>query len=368
MSALPARLETSSHKGMALPLGLVAASFMLFAGGNLAGNGVVDPTPYWSALPGWEQGSLARLMLVSLARWGGGLIAPEAGLALLHAGLLALALAALYQGLCRSNWPPLMAAGLVLLLSLNGPLVFAVTWSQPELPLVLALGAVILAHRQLEARGSVQAVINYALTLPLLLIAGPAVAMLLPMLFLAVPLREPEARRSGFVFVSLLLVALVPSLIVLAGVTAAALRAGLPADFLLAPIGRLLTLRLPDLAETAPLLLSGSLVALVVPLHLVIPDRRRQVFTSLLVLLLPAWLLVANLGLDLFLSPVTPALALLATTAGWLAGTRLNSAMRWLTLGLMGLGTGLSWLTIAAWSTPDWRAGLLPIHLFGLSF
>lgn len=368
MSAVPAGPGTSSHKGMALPLGLVAASFMLFAGGNLAGNGVVDPVSYWSALPGWEQGSLVRLMLVSLARWGGGLVAPQAGLALLHAGLLALALAALYQALCRSNWPPLMAAGLVLLLSLNGPLVFAVTWSLPELVLVLALGPVILAHRQLEARGSVQAVINYALTLSLLLVAGPALALLLPLLLLAVPLREPEARRSGFVFVSLLLVALVPSLIVLAGVTAAALRAGLPADFLLAPIGRIVSLRPPNLDEAAPLLLSGSLVALVVPLHLVVPDRRRQVFTSLLVLALPAWLLLGNLALGLFVSPVTPALALLATTAGWLAGTRLNSAMRWLTLGLMGLGTGVSWLTIAAWSTPDWRAGLLPIHFFGLSF
>ena len=58
--------QTSSHKGMALPLGLVAASFMLFAGGNLAGNGVVDPTPYWSALPGWRW--LARVTGLPLIR------------------------------------------------------------------------------------------------------------------------------------------------------------------------------------------------------------------------------------------------------------------------------------------------------------
>lgn len=368
MSSIPGRVERQSQHGLALPLGLVAACFMLFAGGNLAGNGVVDPVPHWSALPGWEQGSLIRLMLVTLARWTEPVLDSRASLALLHAGLLALALAALHHALCRSNWPPVPAAGLVLLLALNGPLVLAATWSLPELPLVLALGTVILAHRQLEARGSVQSVINYALTLPLLLAAGPSVALLLPLLFLAVPLREREARRSGPVFVSLLLVALVPSLIVLAGVTAAALRAGLPADFLLAPMLTVWPPHLPNLGEAPLLLLSGSLVALVIPVHLAVPDRRRQVLTSLLALLLPGWLLLGNLAFDFFLSPVTPALGLLATTAGWLAGTRLTSAMRWLTLALMALGTAASWLSIAAWSTPDWRAGLLPVHLFGLSF
>lgn len=354
------------YRDLAVPVGALVALVLLFIGGNLAGNGaaVLGEPSLGGALPGWEHGSLLRVLAVWIAGWFSFAVGPETGLVLVYVLLAGVGTTAAYRALRVSDWPAGQALLAVALFAGNGVLVYSVTTASQEFLFVLVLAALIPARRQLEAVGDVQSIINYGLTLTLVLMAGPSLAMLLPLLILAVPLREAEARQKPKVFAAMLLVAVVPMLIIVMGVLTLAARAGLAPGVLLEPFAQAGTLQSQPFAIPLILLAALAPVGLVMAIHLMVADRRRKVLTTLMALLLPVYLLIGNTQLDWGFAVWFPAVALLATTMGWLSATRVRPWMRSLTLVLLAAGTLLSWLLAPAWADAAWLDGLLPIRFF----
>jgi hypothetical protein len=349
-----------------VPAGLLVAIFLLVVGGNLAGNGVVAQVVRTSAaLPGWEHGSLLRVLAVWLARWLA-FVDTDTALVLVYVLLASLGAVLSYRFLRVSDWPAVQALLALLLVASHGVLLFAVTTASPEFLVVLAVGVLIPAQRRLEAVGDVQAIINYGLTLPLLLMAGPSVAALIVLLVLAVPFREAEARQKPQVFAAMLLVAVVPTLIIIAGVLAMAGRVGIGLDVLVGPFARAFTPARQPVLPMLFLIAATAPVALVLVFHAAIPDRRRKLLTTLVAFALPFYLAVGNGVFNWQLAPWTPAAAMLACVLGWLCATRVRPWMRWLALGLLFASSIASWLLAPVWADAAWLDGLMPIQLFGL--
>lgn len=367
MSELGSTLVVPARRDLALPAGLLVAAFLLFLGGNLAGNGVIGHLdPAATVLPGWEHGSLLRVLAVWVASWFGFV---DAGTALLLVYVLMACIGALltYRFLLVSGWPALQATLALALIAANAFLIYATTTTSAEFLLLLAVAALIPAQRRLEAVGDVQAVINYSLTLTLMLVAGPPLMVLVPLLVLAVPLREAEARRKPQVFAAMLLVAVVPTLIIIAGVWAMAARAGLSADLLLQPFAEdFVPIRRPVAAMILLSAISAPVAAILV-IHGAIPDRRRKPLTTFVALTLPLYLAIGNSVFDWQLAPWAPAAAMMATAMGWLCSTRVRPWMRWLTLAMLLVSALASWLVAGLWADPAWLEGLMPIQLYGLT-
>lgn len=350
-----------------VPAGMLVACLLLLIGGNLAGNGGFAPVVLTDAVavPGWEQGSLLRVLSVWVAGWFTFALDPDTALVLVYVGMASLAAAVAYGALRGSDWPALPALLLLALMATHGIVLSSVTLATHELLLLLAAGTLIPAARRLEAVGDVQSIINYGLTLILLLLAGPPLAALIPLLVLAVPFREAEARQKPSVFGAMLLVAVVPTLIIMVGVIAMAAQAGLSLTVLVQPFVDAFVRANSPVALPVVLMLVAAPIGLIVIMHSVLPDRRRKVATSLLTVLLPAYLLVGNSVFAWGLAPWLPAAALLATTLGWLCATRLRHWQQWLALALLAFGNLGSWAVTSIWADPDWLAALLPLRLFG---
>jgi hypothetical protein len=271
----------------------------------------------------------------------------DAATALLLVYVLMAGIAALltYRFLQVSGWPAVQAMLALVLVAAHGLLIYANTTASAEVLILLAVAALIPAQRRLEAVGDVQSVINYSLTLTLLLVAGPSLAALVPLLVLVVPFHEAEARRKPQVFAAMLLVASVPSLIIVAGVWAMAARAGIGPDLLAQPF---LADFAPSRHPVATMIILSAVtapMALVMVIHGAIPDRRRKPLTTLVALALPLYL---------------------ATGLGWLCATRIRPWMRWLTLAMLLVSTLASWLLARVWADPAWLGGLMPVQLYGL--
>lgn len=367
MSAVPPyRLAESRYRTkVGLPAGLLIATFLLLMSGNLAGNGVLDVARDQPLAPEWADGSLLRLLTRSVAGWLSPILDQQTALLLVYVMLAALAAAQSYRLLRSNDWPGWQALSVLGLIAGQGMMLLSVTAATPEFLLVLAAGALIPACRRLEAVGDVQAIVNYSLMLPLLLLAGPPLAVLLPVLVLLVPLREDEARQRPAVFGAMLIVAVVPVLIAMLGIAAMAMRAGVAADTMIAPFVKSF--------ENAdqPMLPAFLLVALTAPVmfallvHLVIADRRRKILTTLLALLLPAYLAIGNAVFNWNFSVWLPVAAMLGTVLGWLSATRVRPWLRLTVLGLLLAGMISSWAFGGSWAEASWLAGLMPIHLFG---
>ena len=359
----------ASRRDWAVPAGVTVAVVLLLIGGNLAGNGALGGFEPGDAgmLAGWEHGSLLRVVAVWIASWFGFPVGADTGLVLLYVMLAGVGSAIAYRALRVSDWPAAQALLAVALFAANGLLVYSVTTASHEFLLLLVLAALIPARRLLEAVGDVQSIINYGLTLTLLLMAGPPLAMLIPVLVLAVPLRDAEARQKPQVFGAMLLVAVVPTLIIMAGVWALAARAGLPLDVMIEPFTQTVSLSPQPIVASLLLLAATAPVGIGMFIHLLVADRRRKILTSILALLLPAYLLVGNSQLDWEFAVWLPAAAMMATTMGWLGATRVRPWMRLLTLGLLAAGTMASWLLAPTWADAAWLDGLLPMRLFQLS-
>lgn len=356
------------RRDLALPAGLLVAALLLFLGGNLAGNGVLGqlgPSGGVAALPGWEHGSLLRVLVVWVASW---FVFVDASTALLLVYILMACMAALlaYRFLSVSGWPAFQAMLALVLIASHGMLIYATTTTSAEFLLLLAGAALIPAQRRLEAVGDVQAVINYSLTLTLLLVAGPPLAVLVPFLVLAVPFREAEARQKPQVFAAMLLVAIVPTLIILVGVWAMAARAGIGLDVLAQPFVQDFTPARRPVATMIFLSAISAPVAAILVIHGAIPDRRRKPLTTLVAVALPLYLAIGNSLFDWQLAPWTPTAAMLATAMGWLCATRVRPWMRWLTLAMLLVSSLGSWLVARLWADPAWLDGLMPIQLYGV--
>lgn len=367
MSMLGLPMVARSGRDWAVPAGLLVAVFFLFISGNLAGNGALSQVVSTGALPlpGWEHGSLLRVLAVWVASW---LAIVDAGTALVLVYVLMASTGAFlaYRFLRVSDWPAIQALLALALVASNGMLIYATTTTSAEFLILLATAALIPAQRRLEAVGDVQSIINYGLTLPLLLMAGPPLAALIPLLVLAVPFREAEARRKPQVFAAMLLVAFVPTLIIITGVWAMAGRAGIGIDVLAQPFVELFSPVRRPVALMLLLSVAAAPVGLVLVVHGVIPDRRRKLLTTLVALALPLYLAIGNSLFEWQLAPWTPAAAMVATGLGWLCATRVRAWMRWVILVMLAASSLASWLLARLWADPVWLDGLLPIQLYGL--
>lgn len=345
------------------------AAALLLLGGNLAGNGAFAPS---LALDGmllhWQQGSLLQVFVGWVASWFGFAVDQRTALALGYVAIAATGAGVLYRQLRASDWPMAQAALAIILVYCQAMLLQMVTSVGPEFLIVITAFTLIPVWRGLAAVGDTQSVVNYGLILPLLLLSGPALAALVPLLVLAVPFSEPEARRRPRVFMAMLLVGIVPTLIVVLGVTVVAVRAGIGLDEFVAPLLRAFRPGRWPFAAPIILMLLSAPIGLAALLHAFIPDRRRQVLTSALVLLVPLYLALGNSFLSFNLALWTPAVALLATSLGWLGATRVRPWMRWLVLALLLAGAAASWWLAPVWAAPAWLEGLLPFQLFGLTF
>ena len=347
-------------------IGLLTAMVLLLLGGNLAGNGALERSvAAQDMLLRWEQGSLLQGLIDWLAGWFIGVVDLRTALALIYITVAAVGAAALFRQLRTSDWP-LVPAVLALLLVVSHPMLLqTVTTAGPEFLIVIATALLIPGRRGLEAVGDAQSVINYGLILPLLLMAGPSLAALIPFLLLAVPLSDPEARRRPRAFLAMLLVGIVPVLIIVLGVVVIAARSGIGPGALIAPFMRAFEAQQSSLMGPVALMALSAPVGFAVLLHALIPDRRRKVFTSAMVAVVPLYLAVGNSLFAFNLSPWLPAVALMAAALGWLAATRIRSWMHWLVLLLLLAGSAASWWLAPHWSQPGWLDGLMPIQLFG---
>lgn len=364
----PIKLRQASF---AVPAGLLIASLLLVLGGNLAGNGVLGlgaEASVGMALPGWEQGSLLRVLAVWIASWFSFALDADTALVLVYVMLASGGAMLAYEGLRKSDWPVVQAMLALLLVAGHGVLLYSVTTASHEFLLLFAAAALIPAARRLEAVGDVQSILNYGLTLTVLLLAGPQLAVLIPLLVLAVPFREPEARRKISVFGAMLLVAVIPALIIVAGVWAMAAKSGLDTAVLAQPFAEAFERSSGSVTRPLLLLAMTAPVGLVMLVHILVPDRRRKVVTSLLALILPAYVLVGNAMFAWNLAPWTPGAIMLATSLGWLCSTRLRAWTRWVALGLLAVGSLGSWALAASWADAPWMSGLMPLRLFGYSW
>lgn len=354
------------RRDWALPAGLLVAAFLLLVGGNLAANGGLGEvgSTHIAALPGWEHASLLRVFVVWVASWFAAFDADTA-LILIHALMACVGALLTYRFLLVSGWPAIQAALALGLVACHGVLIYATTSASSEFPVLLSAAALIPAQRRLEAVGDVRSVINYSLTLTLLLLAGPPLAALIPLLVLAVPFHEAEARRKPQVFAAMLLVAVIPTLIIITGVWAMAARAGVGMDVLAQPFMEQFSFARRPGALMMVLLMATAPLGLALVIHGAVPDRRRKPITTLVALALPLYLAIGNSTFDWQLAPWTPAATMMATALGWLCATRIRPWLRWVTLALLLAGSVASWLLSGLWADPTWLDGLMPIQLFG---
>lgn len=343
----------------------LSAVMLLLIGGNLAANGFdVRAGLPASVLPGWDQGSLLQVLLIWISSWFLGVLDPISGLLLLYVLMGAFCAGTLMRNLRVSNWPVWQAVLAVLLAAAHPVVLYAFTTAHREVLLCLAVALLVPSRRRLEAIGDVEAVLNFGLVLIMLLLSGPALSALVPFLVLAVPLRDREARHDPRAFLSLLLIGAAPVLIVLVGIIAIWLHSGLSLAALAAPYWSAFQ---PGSVRMLPSLLLMAICApiwVVVVLHMIVPDRRRQLRTSILALFIPIYLMLGRGLLEFTFADWTPALVLYAASLSWLGATRVRSWMRVLVLIVLAIGAVLGWVLAPLWADPAWLNALMPVHLF----
>lgn len=285
-------------------------------------------------------------------------------LSLMASAISGVLFAALYDRLRRNGW--FVAGTVVVLVAVvaHAGVLYTFTASSRPIPLYFAFAILIPFIRQLEDVGDVQAAIGLGMVLPLLMLAGPTSALLIPPLAIAAALADPDARRDPRAFVAMLLVAVLPSIIVIAGILGYTAQAGFsPLEVLVpyaATYGRLqignIPLSLASLTAFAP--------CLVVPIAYCfwpnLPERR-HVVSAVAVVVLPVYLAVARMILNTTMSALTPPLALIAAFVSWLAIVRLPSGLRILAVVMLIVSAAMSWITPQFWDDPAWRTSMLEL-------
>jgi hypothetical protein len=283
-------------------------------------------------------------------------------LAVFSAGVLGALIAWLYRRLIYNDWPAFDALVFVGALACNSFIVSAVTADHRVIPLMLACAAVIPGIRRLESVGDVQAEMSFGLLLPLLFLAGPSTALLIPMLAVFGALSDSETRRNRAAFIAMFLVAIMPTLLVLTG---------LVGILGVHEAGRLATEIYGPAFHPEPLASGKWTPFLTIFAYAVLPfaivivaywlqhDRRRQPWSAMAVLVLPVYLLLGAVLFSWPMSPAAPAAVFLGAFASWLAVARLTPTFRRASAALMVLGTMVSWSAAVLASDPAWQAGPL---------
>ncbi len=155
----------------------------------------------------------------------------------------------LYDRLRASGWFVVGAIALVAAVALHVGALYTVTASSRDIPLLIAVGALIPAIRMLEDVGDVQSAIGLSLLLPLLLLASPLTTLLILPIAIGAALADPDGRRDPRAFVAMLLVAILPTIIVAIGIVGFLAQAHMEvADALLPYINTYANLRFGDVA------------------------------------------------------------------------------------------------------------------------
>lgn len=283
-------------------------------------------------------------------------------LAVFSAGVLGALIAWLYRRLIHNDWNAAEALILVGALACNSFVVSAVTADHRVIPIMIACAAVVPGIRRLESVGDAQAEMSFGLVLPLLFLAGPPTALLIPMLAVFGALSDSETRRNHIAFVAMFLVAIMPTLLVLTG--------------LLGMLGVEEAVRLAKeiygpAFKPEPLAPARAASFLTIFAYAVLPfaivfvaywfkrDRRRQPWSAAAVLALPGYLLLGALLFSWSMSPAAPAAVFLGAFASWLAVARLTPVFRWVTATLMAIGAFVSWSAAVLANDPAWNTGPL---------
>lgn len=128
----------------------------------------------------------------------------------------------------RRRWPAWQAALAALLLAVHPVMLWLATTGQPALLAMLMVGLLILSVDRAEAIGDAQSLMGMGLTAALLCLTSPnAIYVVLPvMMLLPVALRGMDSAAAA---VSLLLLAAIPSIVVVGGILVAMVSIGLDA-------------------------------------------------------------------------------------------------------------------------------------------
>ena len=186
---------------------------------------------------------------------------------------------------------------------------------------------------------------SFGLVLPLLLLAGPATTLLIVPLAIASALANPDGRSDRGAFVALLVVAMMPTLIMVVAVFGFGLAAGIdPAELILPYAHAFSGMRFATFGSALNDLLILAPVAALPIVHCFFADRRRRLVSALAVVGLPLYLALGNAVFPWHLPVWTPAAALLACFAAWLAVARVRGPFRVAALLLLAGSAAASWL------------------------
>lgn len=323
-------------------LALLALAWFLGPGGG--GNAPAAIAP--GRVPGAYDGAWLSQMVVWLLASLPVPLPADTLLALFSALALGALLAWLYQRLVFNDWPVIEALVFVIALGANAIIVGTVTGDHRAIPVMLACAAVVPGIRRLESVGDVQAEMSFGLVLAFLLLAGPATAMLIPMLAMFGALSDRATRSDFRAFVAMFLVAVMPTLLILAGIfgmlgmdRAVPLFRALYIDPFRAEALYVENLRALFRVFAITVLPAGLLIAA----YCLQPDRRRQPWSALAVMLLPAYLVAGTAIFSWPMSETVPTAVFLGAFASWLSVARLKPVFRAAATALVLLGTVVSW-------------------------
>jgi hypothetical protein len=255
-------------------------------------------------------------------------------------------LAWLYRRLLFNGWPVAEALLLVLALAAHAVIVGAVIANHRAIPVILACAAVVPAIRRLESVGDVQAEMSFGLVLPLLFLAGPTMTLLVPVLALFGAASDPNVRTDPRALAAMFIVSIMPTVLIMVGLFG--MLGGTEASRLFTDVyaARFHLYRLDPEAVRPLLAMTATAVlpfALVIAAYLLHRDRRRQPWSALAVLGLPAYLVAGTLIFHWPILASTPTAVFLGAVASWLSVARLTPTVRRVAIALMVLGAAISW-------------------------
>lgn len=141
----------------------------------------------------------------------------EAVYAVVAACVLGGSIAWLFERLIYNDWSPLEAFLFAVFLAGSSIIVDSAAIDHGSIATMAACIAIIPGIRRIESVGDVQANMSFGLVLPVLFLAGPHLAPLILPLALFGALADPTARHDLRAFIAMFLVAIMPTLLVFAG-------------------------------------------------------------------------------------------------------------------------------------------------------
>jgi hypothetical protein len=255
-------------------------------------------------------------------------------------------LAWLYRRLIYNGWSIIEAVCLVACLAGHSVVIASIVADHRAIPVMLACAAIVPAIRRLESVGDAQAEMSFGLVLPLLFLAGPTTTLLIPMLAVFGAASDPLARSDHRAFIAMFLVAIMPTTLVLVGIFG--MLGGGEAARIFQTVYVAAFKPQPHLsAALVPLSMMAAYTilpfAILIGAYCLNKDRRRQPWSAVAVLVLPAYLIAGTVVFAWPMLASTPTAVFLGAFASWLSVARLSPLFRAASVTLMLLGSIVSW-------------------------